>query len=201
MVKVHNPAYLHEYDSPIGMLLLASDGERLCGLWLEGQKYFAHRLYERFGYKDARSLDDLTVIRDEEASAVPGIAAACRWLDVYFKGRDPGALPPVGLHGTSFQERVWRQLERIPYGRLTTYGDIGRALEQEAAGGRKVSSRAVGGAVGRNPVSIIVPCHRVVGASGSLTGYAGGIDRKIQILRLEGIDTDRLKVPMHGTAL
>lgn len=216
--------YLDTYDSPVGTLSLASDGPHLCGLWLEGQKYFQAKLETRLGMSaPAKGRKKAAIAQGADASlaggaaneAVPaperlegeaaraasaGLAAARAWLDAYFAGRDPGALPPVALHGTPFQEEVWAELALIPYGQLTTYGAIAQALSRKH-GGKNVSARAVGVAVGKNPVSIIVPCHRVVGATGSLTGYAGGIARKVKLLKLEGVDTSKLKVPTKGTAL
>ena len=175
--------YLTEYASPVGTLTLASDGEALMGLWLEGQKYFPADLFRA----DAR--------REE----TPALAAARRWLDRYFSGERP---VPSELElrpeGTAFQRMVWARLCRIPWGETVTYGTI--AWEMAGQAGRNVSARAVGGAVGHNPISIIIPCHRVVGADGSLTGYAGGIDRKIWLLEREGADLSRLTRPRRGTA-
>lgn len=191
--------YLCTYDSPVGTLTLASDGPHLCGLWLDGQKYFEEKLALRVTGQVAT---DMKVIEGPDAlAASPALQAAVAWLDVYFTGRDPGALPPISLHGTPFQEEVWDQIAKISYGRLTTYGAIAKAIAEERGDGSTVSARAVGVAVGRNPCSIIVPCHRVVGSAGSLTGYSGGIDRKVRLLQLEGVDTTKLRVPMRGTAL
>ena len=176
--------YLTEYASPVGTLTLASDREALTGLWLEGQKYFPADLSRA----DARRGD------------TPALAAARRWLDRYFAGERPA---PSELElrpgGTAFQRMVWARLCRIPWGETVTYGAIAREIAGQA--GRNVSARAVGGAVGHNPISIIIPCHRVVGADGSLTGYAGGIRKKQWLLDWEGVDVSRLKVPRHGTAL
>lgn len=186
--------YLDEYESPVGTLSIASDGEHLCGLWLDGQKYFQEDLAKRVGSDDGE--------REEGGKArkeAPVLEQACKWLDAYFAGKDPGKLPPIAFHGTDFQEQVWEQLAKIPYGTLTTYGDIANQMAEERGG--KMSARAVGVAVGRNPISIIVPCHRVVGSNGSLTGYAGGIERKIKLLELEGVDTGTLTIPTKGTAL
>lgn len=140
------------YDSPLGTIALSSDGKALTGLW--------------FG-EPASS-----------PSASPVFDDTLRWLDVYFGGREPRFMPPVALHGTDFQLRVWHELTSIPYGHTTTYGELAQHI-----GCR--SPQAVGGAVGRNPISIIIPCHRVVGACGSPTGYAWGIDRKLYLLGLE----------------
>ena len=191
--------YICTYPSPVGELTLASDGPHLCGLWLDGQKYFEEKLQVRV--LGSASDTDQTVEGEEAVAASSALQAAIKWLDVYFQGHDPGALPPIALHGTPFQERVWDQIAQIPYGQTITYGGIAKALAAQNADGKKVSARAVGVAVGRNPCSVIVPCHRVVGSTGSLTGYSGGIARKVKLLQLEGVDTGRLKVPTRGTAL
>lgn len=174
--------YSCEYRSPLGDLLLASDGESLTGLWIKGQKYFAASLG-----------------KDAERRELPVFAQARKWLDLYFAGEQPGDLPKLNLQGTAFQRLVWQELLKIPYGQVESYGEITKRLERET--GKRSAARAVGSAVGRNPISILVPCHRVVGASGSLTGYAGGIPNKIALLKLEGIDVGRFSVPKKGTAL
>lgn len=168
--------YLNAFDSPVGRITVASDGQAVVGLWLEGQKYFAATLRE-----------------PKERPDVPVLQEARAWLQRYFEGRDPGPVPPMAPRGTAFQQRVWALLLQVPYGQLTTYGQLARQLEAQE--GRRCSARAVGSAVGRNPASIIVPCHRVVGSTGSLTGYAGGVDKKIALLRLEGVDVSGLKAP------
>lgn len=160
--------YTSNYSSPLGNILLSADDEGLTGLWFFGQQRFA---------------STLGVARGERETAA--IQKAKAWLDEYFAGRAPGAFVPLHLTGTAFQLAVWRTLCLIPYGKTVSYGEIARRVE-ELRGGGIVSARAVGGAVGRNPVSIIVPCHRVVGANGRLTGYAGGIERKAALLKLEG---------------
>ena len=170
-----------EYPSPLGRITMAGEGDALAGLWLEGQKYFAG------GHPD---------LREGEA---PAFAVVRAWLDAYFAGDDPGLSPRLSLEGTPFQKAVWRQLLTIPRGQTTTYGAIARTLEMET--GKRVSAQAVGGAVGRNPVSILVPCHRVVGTGGSLTGYAGGLDKKLWLLRHEGVVVSKLFYPQTGTAL
>lgn len=154
--------YRTVYPSSLGALTLASDGERLTGLWLAGQKYFGG------GRTEWEEKDDLAVF-----------AAARRWLDDYFADRRPDPMSlPLRLQGTDFQKAVWRQLLQIPYGITVTYGEL--AVRIGCA-----SARAVGGAVGRNPISIIIPCHRVVGSGGNLAGYAGGVARKEKLLALE----------------
>lgn len=162
------------YESPLGRMVLASDAEGLTGAWFAGQKH-----YGEFG-SVRHTLDD--------AAAVAPDASALRearvWLDAYFAGEHPGEMPPLHLMGTPFQQRVWQLLLEIPYGQTTTYGALAREFEERF--GQRASARAVGGAVGRNPVSIIVPCHRVLGANGAITGYAGGLERKLALLKLEG---------------
>ncbi len=170
--------YRGTYASPLGAVTLASDGQALTGLWFEGQRYYP-----------------AAPAGGWEERELPLFEEARRWLDVYFSGRDPGAPPPLRFTGTAFQNAVWAALAAIPYGETRTYGDIARALDAQ---GTRTSPRAVGGAVGRNKLSILVPCHRVLGASGSLTGYAGGLDRKIALLRLEGALREGSFVPRRS---
>lgn len=160
--------YISRCPTPLGELLLASDGECLTGAWFSGQKYYARGLSP-----DAREAD------------LPIFQEAQRWLNAYFSGRDPGPLPPIRLTGTEFQAAVWALLQQIPQGETRTYGQLAAALARQR-GLPSMSAQAVGGAVGRNPLSVFVPCHRVVGADGSLTGYAGGMERKRALLILEG---------------
>lgn len=160
--------YTSKYKSPLGNILLAADEKGLTGLWFEGQKYFA-----------------LYLDKEHEEKELPVFRETKRWLDTYFTGKEPDFKLPLHFTGTSFQNEVWEILYTIPYGKTITYGEIARLLTQKK-GLAQMSAQAVGGAVGHNEISIIVPCHRVVGASGSLTGYAGGIDRKIKLLKLEG---------------
>ena len=159
--------YTTFYESPIGRMLLAADDAGLTGLWFEGQKYFA------------RCLD-----RETEEKELPVFAEAKRWLDIYFSGKEPDFTPPLHFIGTDFQKDVWDILCAIPYGQTMTYGAIADQLAKKR-GLSRMSAQAVGGAVGHNNLSIIVPCHRVVGSDGSLTGYAGGIERKTFLLNLE----------------
>lgn len=159
--------YTAHYDSPLGGMTLVSDGTALVGLYFDGQKYAAE------GLDATRTQKNLPVFEE-----------ARRWLDVYFSGRKPDFMPALAPHGTAFQQSVWEILRTIPYGETTTYGAIARRIEQNT--GCRMSAQAVGGAVGRNPISILIPCHRVVGTNGSLTGYAGGIDKKERLLRWEG---------------
>ena len=159
--------YTQHYDSPLGGILLAADDIGLTGLWFEGQKYFA------------RTLD---AVHQEQETAV--LSKARRWLEVYFGGQEPDFTPPLHPAGSAFQQEVWALLRRIPCGQTTTYGALAKQLAAER-GLFRMSAQAVGGAVGHNVISIIIPCHRVVGTNGRLTGYAGGIDKKAALLRLE----------------
>lgn len=175
--------FTQHYASPLGGILLAADGIGLTGLWFDGQKYFAR---------------DLPVERTEQETSV--LTEAKRWLDVYFDGREPDFMPPLHPIGSAFRQSVWEILLQIPYGKTMTYGEIARRLT-EKQGLSKMSAQAVGGAVGHNEISIIIPCHRVVGTNGSLTGYAGGIDKKMKLLELEHADMAGFFVPKKGTAL
>lgn len=177
--------YKTHYDSPLGGMLLSADDKGLTGLWFDGQKYFAY------------GLEELEACEEQENSI---LTEAKRWLDIYFSGKEPDFDLPISLSGTDFQKKVWGILCTIPYGKTMTYGQIAAQLAAEQ-GAAHMSAQAVGGAVGHNPLSIIVPCHRVVGTNGSLTGYAGGIDRKIELLTLEGINMSAFFVPKKGTAL
>ena len=162
--------YTCKYSSPLGDILLAADEAGLTGLWFEGQKYFANTL------------------PDEQISQETHILAeAKKWLDIYFSGNEPDFTPPLHPTGSMFRHSVWKILLQIPYGQTVTYGEIAQQLAAEQ-GISTMSAQAVGGAVGHNKISIIIPCHRVIGADGSLTGYAGGIDKKIALLKLEGTD-------------
>ncbi len=175
--------YTAEYQSPLGGILLASDGESLTGLWFVGQKYFAD-----------------TLLHDHEEKNLPIFRQTIQWLDIYFGGEAPPFTPPLSMKASPFRLAVWEILKQIPYGQVITYGEIARVLAQKR-GVETISAQAVGGAVGHNPISIIVPCHRVVGNNGSLTGYAGGIDKKAALLKLENVSRTRLFIPQKGTAL
>lgn len=159
--------YISHYSSPLGEMLLAADKAGLTGLWFEGQRYFA------------RSLE-----QEHLEQEIPVLTQAKEWLDLYFSGKRPDFEVPLHLTGTDFQNEVWEILRAVPYGQTTTYGEIAKTLAARR-GLAHMSAQAVGGAVGHNPISVMVPCHRVVGADGSLTGYAGGIDKKEALLRLE----------------
>lgn len=156
--------YINHYESPLGGITLGSDGEALTGLWFDRQKnypYISSVLYEPLHV----------------------FAETRRWLDIYFDGKDPGFTPQLHMNASPFRLAVWEILKTIPYGKTLTYGGIAARLSQQ----KRMSAQAVGGAVGHNPISLIVPCHRVVGAGGKLVGYAGGIERKASLLRLEGV--------------
>ena len=159
--------YINRYHSPLGTILLAADDTGLTGLWFEDQKYFA------------QGLD-----KETEEKEFSVFQTARRWLDVYFSGQAPDFQVPLHFQGTAFQKEVWEILLSIPYGGTTTYGAIAKQLAAKR-GLPHLSAQAVGSAVGHNKISIIVPCHRVIGADGSLTGYAGGIWRKEKLLALE----------------
>lgn len=154
------------YDSPLGKMLLAADDDGLVGLWFQGSRYFGAGV-------PRRELADTEVLRRGRA-----------WLDVYFHGGQPDFTVPLHLRGSEFQRSVWALLREIPYGTTVTYGQLARTLSARR-GGAPVAAQAVGGAVGRNPLSLVIPCHRVVGAGGSLTGYGGGLARKAWLLELE----------------
>lgn len=159
--------YTYHFESPLGGITAASDGQALTGLWFDGQKYFAQGLAP-----------------DHEEKMLPLFEQTDRWLGIYFSGKDPGFTPPLLLKTTPFRRAVWEMLLTIPYGHTITYGEIAATIAEQR-GLRRMSTQAVGGAVGHNPISLIIPCHRVVGANGSLTGYAGGIDKKMKLLMLE----------------
>ncbi len=169
-------AFFLKQPSPLGTLHLESDGEALTCVLYEGEK--------------VTHPNGVTL---QEAPQLPIFVAARAWLSRYFEGHDPGVPPPVRPQGTPFQQSVWQRLLTIPYGSTTTYGALAAYLAAHNASGR-MSAQAVGQAVGRNPISIIIPCHRVIGADGSLTGYAGGLDKKKFLLELEGsIKGERVK--------
>lgn len=171
--------YTATYQSPIGEILLAADESGVIGLWLENEKYFASGLE-----------------RDHEEKEIPVLKLAKHWLDIYFSGKNPDFMPSIHMIGTEFQKEVWEILLCIPYGQTITYGEIAKRLAEK----RRIphmSAQAVGGAVGHNKLSILVPCHRVVGSNGSLTGYAGGLNKKIKLLELEGVDMKKLFIPRN----
>lgn len=178
--------YICTHTTPLGPVWLASDGSALIGLWLEGQKYFRQTLQQA-----------------EERWDLPVFAQTRAWLDAYFAGKKPqsgqvlmaDALPPMprmAPRGSEFRQCVWQILQEIPYGTVTTYGEIARRIACQM-GRSSMSAQAVGGAVGHNPISILIPCHRVIGKDGSLTGYAGGIDKKMVLLAREGVDMTHIQ--------
>lgn len=152
--------YTHYYKSPLGNILLVEDNESLAGLWFEGQKYFANGLEKEHEEKFTSVLEQTSL-----------------WLDIYFSGKEPDLTPPIKMNGTGFQIKVWKKLLKIPYGTTATYGEIAKEITTQA--------QAVGGAIAHNKISIIIPCHRVIGTNGSFTGYSAGIDKKIKLLTLE----------------
>lgn len=177
--------YSTTYPSPVGIITLASDGRGLVGLWIEGQKYFGSAM-----------AGELT-----ERACLPVFDEVRDWLNRYFAGEKPAVSEvPLSPNGSEFRLRVWKILCEIPYGEVITYGEIAKRMA-EKMGRERMSGQAVGGAVGHNPISIIIPCHRVVGANGSLTGYAGGIDTKVKLLEHEGVEMSHLFVPKKGSAL
>ncbi len=158
--------YTGKYTSPLGEMLIASDDTGITGVWFSGQKYYASNLGEK------------------EEKETPAITQAKKWLDIYFSGEEPPFSLPIHLVGTAFQKEVWQILRTIPYGKTVTYGEIAKTLA-ERKGIPHMSAQAVGSAVGHNPISVIIPCHRVLGTNGNLTDYAGGLDKKEALLKLE----------------
>lgn len=175
--------YTTEYPSPLGMITLTCDEDAVIGLWFNGQRHYGNILPPETERRDHPLLRD-----------------AKRWLDIYFSGREPGFLPPMRYDSTPFRKRICDIMLTIPYGQTMTYGEIAAEAARQQ-GLERMSAQAVGGAVGHNPISLMIPCHRVVGTGGSLTGYGGGIDRKAKLLTLEGVDMSCFFVPKKGTAL
>ena len=177
--------YSTSYPSPLGAITLAGDGNNVVGLWIDGQKYFGATMTEHV----------------EERPDLPVFAMAKKWLDAYFAGKKPAISElPLAPVGGEFRKAVWDILCDIPYGQCATYGEIAKKMAARM-GKKSMSSQAVGGAVVHNPISIIIPCHRVVGSNGSLTGYAGGIGRKVKLLEHEGVDMSHFFIPSKGSAL
>ena len=178
-------AFSTTYDTGlIGELTLASDGESIIGCWFENDRLFGD------------TVEGPLIANDD----VPVFDDARQWLDKYFKGENPAITElPLNPNGSDFRHLVWQKIREIPYGTTTTYGEIARQIEFET--GKRVSSQAVGGAVGHNPLCVIVPCHRVMGANGNLTGFGGGIDTKVKLLEHERVDMRRFFRPKKGTAL
>jgi len=176
--------YFNYYDSPVGRVTVAGDDDHIIGLWLEHQRFYMDMLQGQ--------------VAAEKETGV--ISLAKNWLDHYFSGRKPGIHElPIKFIGSDFRTEVWQMLTEIPYGEVITYGELANAIARKRGIGI-MSAQAVGGAVGRNPISIIVPCHRVIGANGNLTGYSGGVITKIKLLELEGVDTATLSMPTRDTA-
>ena len=175
--------YTAEYDSPLGTMILACDEKAIVGLWFQGQKYFGSGLLQGSQSKE-------TVL----------LSQGKRWLDIYFSGKEPDFLPSLRYGGTPFQKKVYDILLTIPYGKTMTYGSIAAQMAKET-GVSCMSAQAVGGAVGHNPISLLIPCHRVVGTQGNLTGYAGGIERKRKLLEMEHTDRSRFFIPKKSTLL
>lgn len=158
-------------------MLMESDGERLLGLWFEGEKYFNNDFIDKSKDKD------LSIFQETK-----------EWLDSYFNGDVPNFTPKLAMDNSEFRKEVWKILLSIPYGETMTYGEIAKIIAKKR-GLLRMSAQAVGGAVGHNPISIIIPCHRVIGAGGNLTGYAGGLDKKVWLLEHEGLDVSYFSFP------
>lgn len=177
--------YKTDYNAPIGRMMIVSDDARIVGVWLEGQKYFGGVIGE-----DLLCRDDLPVLQEAKS-----------WLDRYFAGgKPPISELPLAPRGNAFRQAVWQILCAIPYGEVVTYGDIAKEIARQR-GIKTMSAQAIGGAVGHNPISVIIPCHRVVGANGNLTGYAGGLEVKIKLLMHEGVDMENFFRPTGRMAL
>lgn len=177
--------YYDTYHSPVGTLTVASDEKNIVGLWLDGQRYYM----------------DILEGKEYQEKETDAIRLAKNWLDRYFNGEKPEINElPIEFIGSDFRIQVWKMLAEIPYGKVITYGDIAKQIAAQK-GIPQMSAQAVGGAVGRNPISIIIPCHRVVGADGSLTGYSGGVKMKTKLLEIEGVDMSKLYIPARGTVL
>ncbi|MCM1186756.1 MAG: methylated-DNA--[protein]-cysteine S-methyltransferase [Lachnoclostridium sp.] len=159
--------YIYHYPSPLGNITVSANDSEITGLWFDGQKYFGD-----------------TLPRDYEERTLPVFEETKIWLDIYFSGKSPDFTPPLKMESTPFRQAVWEILLTIPFGETMTYGEIARVVAKKR-GLAKMSARAVGGAVGHNPISLIIPCHRVVGTGGNLTGYAGGIEKKEWLLTME----------------
>lgn len=175
--------YIAHYDSPIGGILLAADDIGLTGLWFDGEKYYAENLSPHHKTRN-----------------IPVLKETARWLDIYFAGSEPDFIPSIHMMGSLFRMEVWALLLQIPYGHTVTYGELAKKIAVKR-GLKQMSAQAVGGAVGHNQISILIPCHRVVGTNGSLTGYAGGIDKKNALLKLEGVNVTGFTIPTYGTAI
>ncbi len=177
--------YQTTYHSTIGELTLACHNNSIIGLWIKNQKYYPNSLAEN------------SILKDE----LPLFYDVKNWLDSYFSGQNPNILNlPLAPVGSDFSKEVWRIIKKIPYGETLSYGEIAKEISLKN-NNKNVSAQAVGGAVGRNPISIIIPCHRVLGSNGSLSGYAGGIEKKIKLLQIEKVNVNKFFIPKKGTAL
>lgn len=176
-------AYIDYYHSPLGKIVLASDTTSLTGLWFENQKYFGSTLTE-----------------PTEQKQLPIFEQTKQWLTIYFSGKAPDFRPALSLKGTDFRKAVWEIMLTIPFGQTMTYKAIAEKYAKRN-GLSQMSAHAIGNAVSHNPISLIIPCHRIVGTNGSLTGYAGGLDKKVQLLTLEKIDLSTFFVPTKKTVL
>lgn len=174
---------IFHYHSPLGGITVSGNGNKITGLWFDGQKYFGDTLPKNYEEKN-----------------LPVFEETKKWLDIYFSGKAPDFTPPLEMQATPFRKAVCEIMLTIPFGQTMTYGEIANIIAAQR-GIARMSAQAVGGAVGHNPISIIIPCHRVIGANGNLTGYGGGIEKKIQLLTLEKIDMSGLFVPKKGSAL
>lgn len=172
-------AYIDYYHSPLGSMTISSNGSEITGLWFDGQKYFGDTLPKDCGEKN-----------------LPVFEKTKQWLDIYFSGKEPDFTPPLKMETTPFRKAVWEIMLTIPFGQTMTYGRIAEIIAEQR-GLPQMSAQAVGGAVGHNAISIIIPCHRVVGANGNLTGYAGGIEKKVQLLTIEKADMSGFFVPKN----
>ena len=161
--------YTFHYKSPLGDITLAGTETHLTGLWFDGQKYFAD-----------------TLAPEHQEKSLPIFKQTCHWLYIYFSGRVPDFTPPLLMRTTPFRQAVWEIMLQIPFGHTLTYGEIATRIAKKQ-NRPHMSAQAIGGAVGHNSISLIIPCHRVVGTSGDLTGYAGGMDKKTWLLRLENV--------------
>ena len=170
--------YLNHYESPLGTMTMASDGEHLTGLWFDGQKY------------DRSTIDGNAELKPH----LPVFTQTTQWLDAYFEGSDPGFTPPISVEGSDFKTMVTTIMLSIPFGATSTYARIAAEVARRT-GRKQMSAQAVGGAVGHNPIILIVPCHRVLASDGSLRGYAGGVDRKEWLLKREGVNMPGLSTP------
>ncbi|WP_297391902.1 methylated-DNA--[protein]-cysteine S-methyltransferase [uncultured Peptoniphilus sp.] len=196
--------YRSIYDSPLGKILILFDKDTLLGLYFEGQKEFhdlikdeeVKNFNEKEVFNGVEKFNNKSEIENNKICENKILEETKKWLNIYFSGLEPNFTPKINLRGTEFRRDVWKILLEIPYGETLTYKDIANKL-MASKKYERMSSQAVGGAVGANPISLIIPCHRVVGTSGSLTGYAGGLVRKLKLLELEGIDVNKFFMPKN----